>query len=271
MPAYTFPATANVVALAGLKPVLVDVDPETMNIDPARIESGRGRSCCSACTSSGGRLRLHELPDAAAARGRRGRARRALPRPRLRRSRHRGLPQLPSAQDRHDGRGRRDHDLRRRVRRRGARGCAITAGARSPPPTCRRPGSTTGSRTFSARSASRRLRRLDELFAARTRDRRGLRRASRPPARAAAATRTRATSTAGRPTCSRSTTATACSPRCAPRGSRPRSAPIALHLLGAYRDQGEFPGARRVLRAGARAALPHPAHGGRPRSGGRGS
>src|SRR5213596_73342 len=38
VPAYTFPATANVVALASLKPVLVDVDPVTMNIDPARIE-----------------------------------------------------------------------------------------------------------------------------------------------------------------------------------------------------------------------------------------
>jgi dTDP-4-amino-4,6-dideoxygalactose transaminase len=35
VPAYTFPATANVVALAGARPVLVDVDPETMNIDPA--------------------------------------------------------------------------------------------------------------------------------------------------------------------------------------------------------------------------------------------
>jgi dTDP-4-amino-4,6-dideoxygalactose transaminase len=35
VPAYTFPATANVVALAGATPVLVDVDPVTMNIDPA--------------------------------------------------------------------------------------------------------------------------------------------------------------------------------------------------------------------------------------------
>src|SRR5262245_63834895 len=40
VPAYTFPATANVIALAGLKPVLVDVDPETMNIDASRIEVG---------------------------------------------------------------------------------------------------------------------------------------------------------------------------------------------------------------------------------------
>jgi dTDP-4-amino-4,6-dideoxygalactose transaminase len=36
VPAYTFPATANVVALAGARPVLVDVDRETMNIDPER-------------------------------------------------------------------------------------------------------------------------------------------------------------------------------------------------------------------------------------------
>jgi perosamine synthetase len=39
VPAYTFPATANVVALAGARPVLVDVDPETMNLDPARVEA----------------------------------------------------------------------------------------------------------------------------------------------------------------------------------------------------------------------------------------
>ena len=40
VPAYTFPATANVVVLAGARPVLVDVDPVTMNLDPARIEVG---------------------------------------------------------------------------------------------------------------------------------------------------------------------------------------------------------------------------------------
>ena len=33
VPAYTFPATANVVPLAGATPVLVDVDPETFNLD----------------------------------------------------------------------------------------------------------------------------------------------------------------------------------------------------------------------------------------------
>src|SRR5207244_4324579 len=36
-PAYTFPATANAVALTGARPVLVDVDPETMNVDPGRV------------------------------------------------------------------------------------------------------------------------------------------------------------------------------------------------------------------------------------------
>src|SRR3989475_11935120 len=40
VPAYTFPATANVVALAGARPVLVDVDPETMNLDPSKVEVG---------------------------------------------------------------------------------------------------------------------------------------------------------------------------------------------------------------------------------------
>ena len=37
VPAYTFPATANVVALAGARPVLVDVDATTMNLDAARV------------------------------------------------------------------------------------------------------------------------------------------------------------------------------------------------------------------------------------------
>ena len=47
VPAYTFPATANVVALAGGKPVLVDVDPETMNVHPEAVAdavTGRTRA-----------------------------------------------------------------------------------------------------------------------------------------------------------------------------------------------------------------------------------
>ncbi len=37
VPAYTFPATANVVELCGAKPVLVDVDPDTFNLDVAAV------------------------------------------------------------------------------------------------------------------------------------------------------------------------------------------------------------------------------------------
>jgi len=36
MPAYTFPATANAVELCGGRAVLVDIDPDTFNIEPAR-------------------------------------------------------------------------------------------------------------------------------------------------------------------------------------------------------------------------------------------
>jgi dTDP-4-amino-4,6-dideoxygalactose transaminase len=63
VPAYTFPATANVVALSGLTPVLVDVDPETMNIDPSKIEIGPRTKLLLGVHLFGRPLRLHELPD----------------------------------------------------------------------------------------------------------------------------------------------------------------------------------------------------------------
>ncbi|MGZ4290029.1 MAG: DegT/DnrJ/EryC1/StrS family aminotransferase [Gaiellaceae bacterium] len=63
VPAYTFPATANVVALSGLAPVLVDVDPETMNIDPAKIEVGPRTKLVIGVHLFGRPLPLHELPD----------------------------------------------------------------------------------------------------------------------------------------------------------------------------------------------------------------
>ena len=82
VPAYTFPATANVVALAGLKPVLVDVDPETMNVDPAKVETGPRTKLLLGVHLFGRPLRLHELPadvplleDAAGALGARYRSR----------------------------------------------------------------------------------------------------------------------------------------------------------------------------------------------------
>jgi perosamine synthetase len=42
VPAYTFPATANVVVLRGARPVLADVDPETMNVSLASLEAALG-------------------------------------------------------------------------------------------------------------------------------------------------------------------------------------------------------------------------------------
>jgi len=39
VPAYTFPATANVVELAGATAVLADVDPDTFNLDLAKLEA----------------------------------------------------------------------------------------------------------------------------------------------------------------------------------------------------------------------------------------
>ena len=62
VPAYTFPSTGNVVALAGLRPVLVDVDPETMNIDPSRIEVGPRTKAVLAVHLFGRPARLDELP-----------------------------------------------------------------------------------------------------------------------------------------------------------------------------------------------------------------
>jgi perosamine synthetase len=65
VPAYTFPATGNVVALAGARPVLVDVDPETMNMDPedaARRVTPRTKAIL-AVHLFGRPARLEELPD----------------------------------------------------------------------------------------------------------------------------------------------------------------------------------------------------------------
>jgi perosamine synthetase len=39
VPSFTFAATANAVALTGAKPIFVDIDPKTFNIDPAAIEA----------------------------------------------------------------------------------------------------------------------------------------------------------------------------------------------------------------------------------------
>jgi perosamine synthetase len=65
VPAYTFPATGNVVALAGATPVLVDVDPVTMNMDPAHAErrvTPRTKAIL-AVHLFGRPARLEELPE----------------------------------------------------------------------------------------------------------------------------------------------------------------------------------------------------------------
>jgi len=63
VPAYTFPATANVVALSGFVPVLVDVDPETMNLDPERIGVRPRTRAILAVHLFGRPARLEQLPD----------------------------------------------------------------------------------------------------------------------------------------------------------------------------------------------------------------
>jgi perosamine synthetase len=63
LPAYTFPATANVVALAGARPVFVDVDPETMNLDPAKLELGPRAKAIIAVDLFGRPARIEQLPD----------------------------------------------------------------------------------------------------------------------------------------------------------------------------------------------------------------
>lgn len=82
LPAYTFPATANVVSLVGARPVLVDVDPATMNLDPERLAPGPRTKAIIAVDLFGRPARFEQLPqdvpvleDAAGALGARRRGR----------------------------------------------------------------------------------------------------------------------------------------------------------------------------------------------------
>ena len=63
VPAYTFPATANVVALAGAKPVLVDVDPDTMNLDTEKLLVGPKTRAIIAVDLFGRPARIEQLPE----------------------------------------------------------------------------------------------------------------------------------------------------------------------------------------------------------------
>src|SRR2546430_15412508 len=62
VPAYTFPATANVVAFVGAKPVLGDVDPETMNLDPQKREAAPRTNALVAVHVFGRPARIEQLP-----------------------------------------------------------------------------------------------------------------------------------------------------------------------------------------------------------------
>ena len=63
VPAYTFPATANVVAFVGAKPVLVDIDPQTMNLDPQKLELGPKTKAIVAVDLFGRPARIEQLPE----------------------------------------------------------------------------------------------------------------------------------------------------------------------------------------------------------------
>src|SRR5262249_8690785 len=54
---------ASVVALAGLRPVLVDVDPETMNLDPEQVVVGPRTRAVMPVHLFGRPARIDELPD----------------------------------------------------------------------------------------------------------------------------------------------------------------------------------------------------------------
>ena len=143
VPAYTFPATANVVAIAGARPVLVDVDPETMNLRPDAVaDAVTERTRAVLVVHLFGRPAPWEEIEAAvpdgvdAARGRGGSARRAPRRPARaegwaasaasRSTRERSSRQARAAPSR--------RTTATSPRRSGA--CATTAGAG---PTCPRP------------------------------------------------------------------------------------------------------------------------------------
>jgi dTDP-4-amino-4,6-dideoxygalactose transaminase len=64
VPAYTFPATANVVAIAGARPVLVDVDAESFNIDPEKVKLTSRTKAIMPVHLFGRPARLEELPEA---------------------------------------------------------------------------------------------------------------------------------------------------------------------------------------------------------------
>ena len=176
VPAYTFPATANVVRLAGATPVLVDVDPATFNLDLAGVyDAVTPRTKAVLAVHLFGRPLDWEalqnavppevllIEDAAGALGARWRG------DAVRRARDDGLPLLPSAQDRHDRGGRRGDDERRRARRLDPPAAQPRARAATAAPTSPSPRTNYRLADILCAIGIPQLRRLDELLADRTR------------------------------------------------------------------------------------------------------
>ncbi|HEX7071079.1 MAG TPA: DegT/DnrJ/EryC1/StrS family aminotransferase [Rhodothermales bacterium] len=72
VPAYSWPATINVVALAGAEPAIVDVDPRTFNMDPSALEAlfrQRRVSAVMPVHAFGGMAQMVEIAALAADRG----------------------------------------------------------------------------------------------------------------------------------------------------------------------------------------------------------
>ena len=259
VPAYTFPATANVVALVGATPGARrrrPGDDEHRPADAARRVTPRTKAVL-AVHLFGRPARLEELPDAAGRsrtrRARSARAAAAAPCGSLGVAR---LLLVPPAQDRHDGRGRRGHDGRRRARGRVAL---------APPPRLAPSGAYADMPApgFNYRLSRRALRARDPAAA---------------PARRAATPRTSASrpatpsGCADRPSTLPSTDAGDCHGWQAyvvqvdrrdevmaglrAQGIQCQIGTYALHRLGAYRDQGAVP--RR--RAAFERALALPLH-----------
>ena len=206
VPAYTFPATANVVALAGATPVLVDVDPATMNLDPAR---SRGRD---AADEGGARRAPLRPPARLGGAAERGAAECCCSRTRPARSARAGAGRPAAGSGRWaasrfhprkivtTGEGgavtTNDAELADAIRRLRNHGWRRSRGRRH----ARARRRTTASRTSSARSGSRSCAGSTSCSPTRDADRGRATRSGSPAAGRPARTPTRATSTAGRPT-----------------------------------------------------------------------
>ena len=247
VPAYTFPATANVVRLAGATPVLVDVDPATFNLDLGKVyDAVTPRTKAVLAVHLFGRpLDWEALQSAApagraAARGRGGRARRPLARDALRRARVRSAASRSTrARSSRPGEGgavtTNDAELAAAVRRLRHHGIGPDADIVAPFDELPARGHPLRGRDPAAAPARRAARRADADRCRLHRAPGGGRRRCRRP--------TRATRTAGRPTSSGSTGKDEALQELRAEGIEVQIGTYALHRLSAYREQGAFPGA----------------------------